>query len=107
MMLREAGNWLLVLLTVVWCVFTLIYALRSKWWTNEVGRVILPEKVLTCLVLVQVAASAMSNSLYPGRDVIRIVLYAGCAVSVLVLTVVLVRIQRRERRGCPIDRSDC
>lgn len=107
MMLREAGNWLLVLLTVVWCGFTLIYALRSKWWTNEVGRVILPEKVLTCLVLIQVAASAMSNSLYPGRDVIRIVLYAGCALSVLVLTVVLVRIQRRERRGCPIERSDC
>ena len=60
--------------------------------------VVCPEKVLTCLVLIQVAASAMSNSLYPGRDVIRIVLYAGCAVSVLVLTVVLVRVQRRERR---------
>lgn len=106
MMLREVGDWLLVALTVVWCTFTLIYAFRSKWWTNEVGRVLLPEKVLTCLVLIQVAASAMSNSLYPGRDVIRIVLYAGCAVSVLVLTVVLVRVQRRERR-CRSERGDC
>ena len=106
MMLREVGNWLLVALTVVWCTFTLIYGVRSKWWSNEVGRVLLPEKVLTCLVLIQVSASAMSNSLYPGRDVIRIVLYAGCAVSVLVLTVVLVRVQRRERR-CRSERGDC
>ena len=106
MMLREVENWLLVFLTVVWCTFTLIYALRSKWWSNEVGRVLLPEKVLTCLVLIQVSASAMSNSLYPGRDVICIVLYAGCAVSVLVLTVVLVRTQRRERR-CRSERGDC
>ena len=43
MMLREVGNWLLVFLTLVWCTFTLIYAFRSKWWANEVGRVLLPE----------------------------------------------------------------
>lgn len=97
MTVTDIGNWLLVLLTVTLWAFTLIYAFRSRWWTNEVGRVLLPEKLLTCLVLTQVSVSAVTSAGYPGRDPLRIALYAACTLSAVALTIVLVRIQKRER----------
>lgn len=98
-MLRDAGNWLLVALTGAMCVFTLFYGVRSRWWSNEVGRVFFPANALMCTVLFQVSLSAVTSSGYPGRDVIRIVLYGLGFVSLVWMTVVLVCIQRRERAG--------
>jgi hypothetical protein len=98
-MLRDVGDWLLIVLTLAWWVFTLIYGFRSRWWSNEVGRVLFPEKLLMCLVLSQVSWSTWTESGYPGRDPVRIVLYGLGALSLMWMTVVLVSIQRRERKA--------
>lgn len=105
-MVREVGDWLLVALTVAMCVFTLIYGFRSRWWTNVVGRIFFPEKVVMCLVLTQVSLSAVTGSNYLGRDWVRLTLYGLGALSLVGMTVVLVWIQQRERRRASEEVSD-
>lgn len=91
------GNWLLAVLAAAMWVFTIRYAFWSRWWTNRVGRVFLPEKVIMSTALTQVALSALTSSSYPGRDWARIVVYGLGALSLIVMTVLLVRIQRSDQ----------
>lgn len=97
--MREVGDWFLVALTLAMVVFTIIYGLRSRWWSNEVGRVFFPEKVLMCFVLVQVSASAVTQSTYPYRDQARLLLYGLGFLSLVCMIVLLLKIQGREQFG--------
>lgn len=104
--MREIGDWFLVALTVAMIVFTIIYGLRSKWWSNEVGRVFLPEKVLMCLVLFQVSLSAVTRSTYPYRDEARLLLYGLGFLSLVWMIGLLLKIQGREHK-CRKDIASC
>lgn len=111
--LREIANWLLLLITLGYWVFAIVYGGLFKWYNNTVGRVQFPSKLLMACILTQVTASAFTMSGYPLRDETRFTLYLGGAIIVIVVDIVIIRmavqkirIRRAIRRGeivCPKD----
>ena len=89
-------------------VFVLLYGLRSRWWTNVVGRVFFTKAVILPLVLWQIVLSVWFNSHYPGREQVRFVIYTMAPVAYVVMVAVLWREQRgdRARRGGLRDVDD-
>lgn len=77
--------------------FTAQYVLRSPWWSTEIGKIYALKSVLWTLVVLQVAASVLTESEYPGRQYLRISIYIGGAVSIAVLWWLLRRIQQQGR----------
>lgn len=77
--------------------FTAQYVLRSPWWTTEIGKIYALNSVLWTLVVMQVAASVLTESEYPGRQYFRIAIYIGGALAVMVLWWLLRRIQKQGR----------
>lgn len=77
--------------------FTAQYVLRSPWWATEIGKIYALKSVLWTLVVLQVAASVLTESEYPGRQYFRISIYIGGAVSIAVLWWLLRRIQAQGR----------
>lgn len=112
-LLREIANWFLLVITLGYWVFALVYGGLFKWYNNEVGRVQFPSKLLMACILTQVTASAFTMSGYPFRDEVRISLYFGGALIVVIVDFVLIRmavrkfrIKRAIKRGdivCPKD----
>lgn len=87
----------LCVLATMQLIFTMQYALRSPWWTTEIGKIYALKSVLWTLVALQVAASVLTSSEYPGRQYFRISIYVGGAVAVFVLWMLLRRIQAQGR----------
>lgn len=88
------ANGFLCLLSVVMDVYLLTYVVGSPWWATMLGRIYALKTWLFALVLTQNAASALTNSDYPGREVIRLVLYAGSSAAMLGLWTVMRGYQR-------------
>lgn len=80
-------------------VFAVSYGGWSKWWTNRIGKIYLTKSVILALVLAQASASVWWQDDYPGRQVIRFVIYSLGAVVYVPMLVSLWREQWRDRRG--------
>lgn len=89
-----AANGFLCFLSVVMDVYLLTYVVGSPWWSSTLGRIYALKTLLFALVLSQNAASALTDSDYPGRQILRLVLYAGSAVAMVALWAMLRRYQR-------------
>lgn len=79
-------------------VFAIQYAVRSKWWTNRIGKVYLVKSLLLALVLLQGAVATWWTDDFPGRQVIRFMIYAGGGTAYIPMLISLVREERRDRR---------
>lgn len=87
----------LCVLATLQLIFTAQYVLRSPWWSTDIGKIYALKSVLWTLVALQVAASVLTESEYPGRQYFRTAIYVGGAVSVFVLWLLLRRIQSQGR----------
>lgn len=87
----------LTLMATAVVLFTILYGYRSAWNTNRIGKVFLVKSVLLSLVLVQVAVSVWTNSDYPFRDEIRLLIYASGFVAFVAMIRTLWREQQRDR----------
>lgn len=92
------ANTALLILAVEMVVFTFTYASGSPWWATPLGKIYIAKTVLLTLVLVQNTASALTSTDYPGRHQIRLSIYAGGAVAMVLLWVMLRRYQREGKR---------
>ncbi|ROZ89023.1 hypothetical protein [Gordonia sp. OPL2] len=98
MELTHVADWALVVLAGVTTVFTLCYFVGQPWWKERVSIIYLGKSVLLSLVLIQISASVWAGTSYPGRAVIRLVLYSGGAIMMFALLVMLLVLQHRTRR---------
>lgn len=97
--LRTLANTSLTAMAVLVTAFTVLYATRSNWRANHIGHLFLVKSTLLSLVLCQVSLSVWTGSSYPGRDQIRLAIYAGGALAFVGMLVSLWREQQRDRKG--------
>jgi len=101
--LRAWGNISLVVMTVLVITFTAFYAARSPFWKNQIGWIFMAKSVFLSAVLIQVSLSVSTSSAsvvvgyYPGRDYLRLAIYAGGAVAYAVMLAALIYMQRGDR----------
>ena len=88
----------LIYIAILSAAFAVRYAGWSRWWTNRIGKVYLAKSVILALVLVQAMVSVWWQSDYPGRQIIRFIIYSLGAVVYVPMLVTLWREQRRDRR---------
>lgn len=93
-----AANVALLALAVLVNVFTLIYLVRSPWWRNHVGRIYAVKSVVLSAVLNQIVLSIWWDTDYPGRQAIRLTIYALGALVYVPMIWSLVLEQQRDRR---------
>lgn len=108
MTLKLVADVALCVLAVEQLAFTLLYVLRSPWWTTRLGVIYAAKSLVWTLVVLQVTASVLSQSDYPYRHWFRLGIYAGGAAAMVGLTVVLWRFQQQgkaERRAAGDMRS--
>lgn len=79
--------------------FAALYGGRSRWWTNRIGKVYLAKSLILALVLAQAVVSVWWQDDYPGRQIIRFVIYSLGAVAYVPMLVSLWREQQRDRIG--------
>lgn len=92
-----AANWSLTVGAVVVTTFTGLYASRSNWKANTIGRILLVKSIFLTGMLWQIAASVWIDENYPFRQQIRFVIYALMAVSYIAMVATLIREQQRDR----------
>lgn len=98
---KQAGDTLLLIAAAVSWVFTILYATRSRWRLLNAGRSLLYVMLSLSVVLTQNAMSIYFAN-YWGRGVFRVEMYLCLVVAVSAMTLVLVRIQRSDKRtDCP------
>ncbi|AUE23623.1 hypothetical protein SEA_TONIANN_54 [Gordonia phage Toniann] len=102
--LRAWGNVWLASMAVIVTTFTISYATRSAFWKNPIGWIFMCKSVFLSAVLIQVTLSTVTSSVvgsgaayYPGRDYIRLVIYAGGAIGYAVMLAALLNMQRKDR----------
>lgn len=83
--------------------FAALYAGRSRWWTNRIGKIYLAKSLILALVLMQAVVSVWWQDDYPGRQVIRFIIYSLGAVTYVPMLWSLWREQQRDRRGRESD----
>lgn len=93
-----AANVSLIYIAALAVAFAALYGCRSKWWTNRIGKVYLTKSLILALVLVQAVVSVWWSDDYPGRQVIRFVIYSLGAVVYVPMLVSLWREQTRDRK---------
>lgn len=91
------ANSALCLLAIEMIGFSFTYAYGSPWWATRLGQIYAVKTVLLTLVLMQAAASTLTDQDYPGRHYVRAAIYVGGALSMAALWVALRRYQREGR----------
>lgn len=89
-----------IALTIMACTvlaFTLLYGLRSAWHTNRIGKVFLTKSAILSLVLIQVVVSVWTNSDYPFREIIRLIIYSSGVIAFIAMIRTLWQEQQRDR----------
>lgn len=100
---RLAANISLVYIAVLTVSFAILYGCRSRWWTNRIGKIYLVKSLILALVLIQAAISVWWHMDYPGRDIIRFIIYSSGAVAYVPMLVSLWREQNRDRQRRKAD----
>ena len=96
---KVAANISLLMIAVLVNAFTLLYFVRSKWWTNRIGRIYLAKCLVLSAVLDQIALVLWWDADYPGRQYIRFFIYTMGAVVYVPMLLSLWREQQNDRRG--------
>ncbi|ALM17598.1 putative phage holin [Mycobacteroides abscessus] len=90
------ANAALCVLAVQMVGYTVTYMLGSRgWWRSGLGKTYAVKSVLLTLVLIQNAASSLSDQDYPGRNGVRLAVYIGGVLAVQALWIILRRFQRQ------------
>lgn len=79
--------------------FTTIYIVRSKPFRTAIGTIFARKSIVFSLVMIHITVSVLIERLYPGRDVLRMVVYLAGAVVYIPMITSLVREQNAQRRG--------
>lgn len=95
---RLAANVSLIYVALFTTAFALLYGVRSKWWTNRIGKIFLAKSVVLPLVIAQAALATWWDTEYPFRQQIRFIVYSLGAVVYVPMLVSLWREQQRDRR---------
>jgi hypothetical protein len=99
------ANIALIYIAVLSGAFAVRYVAWSKWWTNRIGKVYLVKSVILALVLAQAVVSIWWQDDYPGRQIIRFIIYSLGAVAYVPMLVTLWNEQRRDRRRRAQERT--
>ena len=76
--------------------FVLLYALRSRWWVTDTGRIIMG----LCISLTYVTGLSLVRFIFndfPGEDVFRIAGYLAINIGLWHMVLTLTRIQKATR----------
>lgn len=95
---RLAANVSLIYIAILTTTFTILYAWRSRWWVNRIGKIYLTKSIVMSLVLVQIVAATWWAADYPGRQHVRFLIYTLGALVYIPMLVSLWREQQRDRR---------
>lgn len=93
---RLAANVALLGVAALVVVFTLLYSVRSPWWTHRLGRVYWSKCVVLSLILVQISMAIWWDLEYPGRHYVRFAIYGLGFVIYVPMLVSLWREQQRD-----------
>ena len=96
---RISANMSLIYIAVLNTAFTLLYLLRSRWWSNRIGRIFLAKSIVLALVLIQATVATWFDADYPGRQIIRFIIYSAGAVAYVPMIISLVAEQRCDRKA--------
>lgn len=96
---KTLANIMLLTMAVLEVGFTLLYILRSRWKTNEIGLIYAVKCGALSMVLAQATVASWWNLEYPFRQQIRFMIYAIGALVYIPMIVSLVRQQRSDRGG--------
>lgn len=95
---RLAANVSLIYIAILTTTFTILYAWRSRWWVNRIGKIYLTKSIVMSLVLVQIVAATWWAADYPGRQHVRFLIYTLGALVYIPMLVSLWREQQCDRR---------
>ena len=95
---RVAANVSLVYMAVFVTSFTTLYAARSNWRVNRIGKVFLVKGIAFSAVLWQIVIATWIDTDYPHRQELRFAIYSIGALAYLAMLVMLVIEQRSDRR---------
>ncbi len=95
---RVAANVSLIYMAVFVTAFTGLYAARSNWRANRIGKVFLAKGIAFSVVMWQIVVTAWVGADYPYRDHLRFAIFSLGALAYLAMLVLLVMEQRSDRR---------
>lgn len=98
-MLEEIAQWLIFVCGAAAIAFPIIYFLGSRWRSTAEGKMMMNLGVGLGLIFCLIIANLLTDSDYPGRDYIRIVVYAYLTYAMWRMVIHLLRVQARSRRG--------
>ena len=84
-------------------VFVLMYALRSRWWVTEIGRIIMG-LVMSVAYMTGLSLARFIFGNFPGVDVLRIAGYLSINVGLWYMVVALAHIQKETRNASETGR---
>ncbi|WP_423489007.1 putative phage holin [Mycobacteroides sp. PCS013] len=103
---RLGANLSLIFEAVFVTAFTVLYGLRSRPWTNRIGRVFFVKSVALALVLWQIVLASWWDTEFPLRQQIRYIIYTLGAVVYIPMLISLWREQQRDRRQSETEDQD-
>lgn len=94
---RLGANLSLIFEAVLVTTFTVLYAARSLWRSNRIGKIFFTKSVVLAAVLWQIVASQWWDDDYPLRQQIRYIIYTLGALVYIPMLISLWREQQRDR----------
>ncbi|EOM78085.1 hypothetical protein DW322_11355 [Rhodococcus rhodnii] len=103
---RVVPDVMLLLLAVAATVFALLYLCRSPFWRNRIGKIYGAKTGIMAFVLLQNTLAVWWSQEYPGRHVIRLIIYTLGFLAFIPMIVSLWRMQQEDRRRDETDEVD-
>jgi hypothetical protein len=85
------ADWSLVVGCGLIVLFTLLYGVGFRWWRTRAGRAVLGVFISVSLLLLSIVIAKTVGGDYPGRDVLRLVVFICLPASMLYMVYGLVR----------------
>lgn len=95
---RVAANISLIYVASLTTIFHLLYALRSNWKANRVGKIFFVKTIFLPVMLWQIVLSTWWDTDYPYRQHLRFAIYSLAAVAYWAMVVALWNEQRADRK---------
>lgn len=93
----DAGDIAIFIWTVLQIGLTVLYGARSRWRATTAGQILFTSFCCTSIALLQVSVTMLTDSGYPLRDIVRPIAYTLGIMGTVVMLVLLLRIQRKDR----------
>lgn len=79
--------------------FPILYGFRSAWWIHPIGRALMTKAIGMALLIDITVIYALFGDEYPGRHLVRAIVYTLIVAGLYYQTAVLISIQRAARRN--------